>query len=1186
MKRRSGFQGAACWIAALGLVCLATPARGADPPLANDYVVSNWQTEQGLPENSATSMIHMPDGYLWFGTFRGLVRFDGHQFTVFDQSRIPVLPDPAIINLYRDRSGEMWISTLSGLTHGHEGAWTSYGPRQGWTGTYVRHFAEAADGSVFFVTFSQQLFRFADGKFTEIPAPPGRLDPTFIFSNWKGVVRAVNRDFTNIWTVNGWETDPLPKEIGEGQLPSWAPARDGMLWILKGDALLKFDGSRLVARTHLTQPISELWSLREDSSGLLWGASSRMGLYRIQADGEVNRYSTATGLPSNGVRFVFEDSRGNRWIGTSGGGLLRIREKRMHSVGTGHGLPDFPVKAVAPARDGRVFIATFGGGLFQLQQNRVTRLPVPDNKEQYPQTLLVDRSGTLWLGIFDHGLFQYKDGVTRQVLKPEDGYRNIESLFEDAQGRIWVSETHGATVRFSGESVSHYAAPANRNGIPIRCVAQEKGSGAVWAAGDAGLFRFAEGQGFQPVADAQGKPLPPLITIFPLDGQGVWTAPATGGLLFWKDGKALPLDSGQVPAAIVGGMVEQDGQIWMATNRGVWRFRKADLLQAANGASKPREWQQFDREDGLPSLECSFDHQPVLQVDQNGRIWVATLKGAAYVDPSRLYLRSDPVPARIEEVTYLSSDGVQHRVAAVAGRAVTISPGSLDVHVVYSAVDLASQDKVRFEYTLSQDGSVVASGERSEREIVFARLPPGEYRFGLRVRNSDGFWNPNEVETQLLLRPHPWETSWFHTGMIFLSLTSVIAIVLYWARRSSLQQLRSLSREKLRAETEARLLQSTRMESIGRLAGGVAHDFNNLLTIVNGYSELLLAELPAGNEQRPKIENIHAAGQRAAELTQQLLSFSRSQAEDLVPLELNAVVRDTAKLLQRLIGVTFQLELQLEDGIGPIRGDRPQLGQVLMNLVVNARDAMPDGGTVFIRTARALVPPASSSSNPGMEPGPYAVLTVEDSGVGMDPETIRHAFEPFFTTKPPGKGTGMGLAIVYGVVKRAGGKIEVESHVGRGSRFMIYFPVVGAPVAEPEEKPVAVPSDDRQATILLVEDDAAVRAMTARILSSNGYRVLEAAGGAEALATLERLNHLPDLLLSDIMMPGMSGYELAERVAASMPNLRILFVSGYPGAAAEKPTPIQINTPTLRKPFTSAALLAAVREAIGAPGPA
>ncbi|MGJ5815884.1 ATP-binding protein [Paludibaculum fermentans] len=1166
------------------LLCGAALSAAQDSPLSNDYVVSNWQTEQGLPENSATSFVLSPDGHLWFGTFRGLVRFDGHKFIVFDQSRIPVLPDQGIVNLHRDRAGEMWISTLSGLVYGHEGSWTALGPQQGWTGTYVRHFANAGDGAVFVVTFKQQLFRFAGGRFTTLAPPPGRLDPTFIYADKAGQIRAVNRDFSSLWTPGGWQSEPLPKEIGQDTVQSWAVAQDGLLWVLRHDTLYKLDGSRLVSKVRLDQSVSNLWSLTEDSSGLLWACSSRLGLFRIRADGHVNRYSTATGLPSNGVRFVYPDQHGNRWIGTDGGGLVRIREKRLETIGRESGLPDFPVKAAAPGRDGRVFIATFGAGLFQFQDNRLSRLAVPGYKELYPQTLLVDRKGVLWLGGFECGLFQLREGISRQVLKPEEGFQNIESIFEDSHGRVWVSETRGKTARFSGDSVSRYDAPAQPRGISIRSIAEDRGSGAIWGAGDAGLFRFVEGRGFQPVTGTDGKPLPPLNTIFPLEGQGIWAAPATGGLVLWKDGKVVPLGSGQIPAAIVGGMLELDGHIWMATNRGVWRFRKADLLRAASGDTQPCEWQQFDRDDGLPSLECSFDHQPSIQADGQGRIWVPTLKGVAILDPLRLRLRADPVPARIEEVVYLARDGSQHRLPVEESEPVKIPPGSLDVHVLYTALDLSNQDKIRFAYTLSQDGTVVASGERTEREIVFAKLPPGEYRFGLRVRNADGYWNPSAVEIRLNREPFHWETGWFRAGIALFSLAMVTGVVLFGARRHSVKQLRRLSKEKTRAETEARLLHSTRMESIGRLAGGVAHDFNNLLTIVNGYSELLLLELEDDEEKRAKVENIHAAGQRAAELTRQLLAFSRSQAENLVPLDLNAVVRDTARLLQRLLGEGIQLELQLEEGIGCIMGDRAQLGQVLLNLVVNARDAMPDGGAVVIRTNKDLVEAGASSRNPGLNPGLYAVLSVEDNGVGMDPETIRHAFEPFYTTKPPGQGTGMGLAIVYGVVKRAGGRINVESQVGRGSRFAIHFPSVSAADVETGPKQEASRPDFQPATILLVEDDAAVRGVAARILTSNGYRVLEAGGGTEALALLERQEPMPDLLLSDVVMPGMSGFVLAERLAAIHPGLKVVFVSGYSGPAGEAASPDKPEKPTLRKPFTSSALLSTVHEALSGNG--
>ncbi|WP_321472049.1 ATP-binding protein [uncultured Paludibaculum sp.] len=1161
---------------------LASLCAAQDVPLSRDYVVTNWQTEQGLPENSATSVVHSPDGFLWFGTFRGLVRFDGHKFTVFDQRRIPVLPDPGIVSVHQDRAGQMWISTLAGLVYGHENSWVSVGAGDGWTGKYVRHFADAADGSLFLSTFDHRIFRFSSGKFVELPAQPGRADPTFLFPDRQGRVVAVNRDYYSTWTTSGWQSLKLPTEIGLDPLPAWGLAKDGLLWSLRGGRLYKLDRNRVVSTVRLTQSTSNVWTLTEDAAGLLWAPSYRFGLYRIQPTGEVNRYSTATDLPSNGVRFVYADHRGNRWIGTDGGGLLRIREKRFQTVGSENGLPGFPVKAVAPAHDGTVYIGTYGAGLFSLRGGRITNIPIPDRWGLYPQSLLIDHSGLLWIGTFGAGLFQLRGQSFLHPLKESDGWSSIETLFEDSKGAIWLSETTGRTARFEGSSLQTYAAPDKGGGVPIRCFAESRETGQIWAAGDAGLLRF-DGKGFRRVNDVDGHRLPPLITIFPLDRGDLWLAPATGGLLLWRNGRALPINSARTPPAIVGGIVEERGNTWMATNRGVWRFRKSDLLQAAPQWSRQVEWQHFDRDDGLPSVECSLDHQPIIQFDRDGRIWIATLKGAALVDPNRLGLHPEPVPVRMEAVSYLSGDGAQHRISVSDNQTVHFPPGSLDIRVSYTALDLSNQNKVVFAYALHQAGRVIVQAERSEREISFAQLAPGDYSLALRVRSSDGFWNATTLDLPLVMEAHPWETAWFRTGLALLTLSGIIGLAFYGSRRYTRNQMRELSRDKQRAEAEARLLQSTRMESIGRLAGGVAHDFNNLLTIVNGYSEILLLELPPNNPMRGHVESIRSAGQRAAELTRQLLSFSRSQPVSFAAMEVNSAVRDTATLLQRMVGETVYLELHLDENPGTIKGDSSQLGQLLLNLVVNARDAMPNGGKIVIRTSAAQLSASDLASNPDLKPGAYVALSVEDSGTGMDRETLRHAFEPFFTTKPVGKGTGMGLAIVYGVVKRCGGKIEVNSEVGRGSKFTVYFPTLDvAPVrAEGPEQPL--PPVTGHETILLVEDDPAVRRVTAGILSANGYRVLEAGGGQEAIAVASREGCRPDLLLSDVVMPGMSGYALAERLSMLLPRLRILLVSGYSGFINASESSQYAAVRVLPKPFTASALLSAVREVLTQP---
>ncbi len=374
------------------------------------------------------------------------------------------------------------------------------------------------------------------------------------------------------------------------------------------------------------------------------------------------------------------------------------------------------------------------------------------------------------------------------------------------------------------------------------------------------------------------------------------------------------------------------------------------------------------------------------------------------------------------------------------------------------------------------------------------------------------------------------------------------------------------------SQAEEQLRQAQKMEAVGRLAGGVAHDFNNLLTIINGYGEIVLAGLPEGNPVRGLVAQMKQAGDRAASLTRQLLAFSRQQV--IVPqiLDLNGVVTDAAKLLRRLIGEDIELTTALDPALGRVKADPGQVEQVLMNLAVNARDAMPAGGTLTVETA-----------NVERDGGRYVLLRVADTGCGMDAATKARVFEPFFTTKGPGKGTGLGLSVVHGVVQQAGGRIEVDSEPGRGTTFRVYLPLEENAV--PRQKPAAVPvsSPGGTETLLLVEDEEAVRGLTRMTLEAGGYRVLEASHGAEALRLAERHAEPIHLLVTDVVMPGMSGRELADRLTASRPGLRVLYLSGYTDDAVVRNGVLEAGVAFLQKPFGVDALARKVREVLDRP---
>ena len=383
-----------------------------------------------------------------------------------------------------------------------------------------------------------------------------------------------------------------------------------------------------------------------------------------------------------------------------------------------------------------------------------------------------------------------------------------------------------------------------------------------------------------------------------------------------------------------------------------------------------------------------------------------------------------------------------------------------------------------------------------------------------------------------------------------------------------------------RKQLEEQLHRSQKLEAIGRLSGGVAHDFNNLLGLIIGYSEALQERVPPDDPYREAVDEIQNAGKRAAALTQQLLAFSRKQVLEPRILSLNAIIVDIEKMLRRLVAEDIEMELLLAPDTVAVKADRSQIEQVILNLVVNARDAMPDGGKLTIETGNWTLDRSTVLRHPYVIPGPYAMLKVTDTGCGMDAELQSHIFEPFFTTKEKGKGTGLGLATAYGVIKQSGGYIWVDSEVGKGTTFRIYLPEVNA-VAEavPEVKAPAKVAPERR-TILVVEDERSLRKLTRKTLSDAGHKVFEAGDASEALEISRKTEGANHLLLTDVIMPGMSGKKLADVLLTERPSIGVLYMSGYTDGEIATQGVLEEGTAILRKPFTRNELMRQVENAL------
>jgi signal transduction histidine kinase len=497
----------------------------------------------------------------------------------------------------------------------------------------------------------------------------------------------------------------------------------------------------------------------------------------------------------------------------------------------------------------------------------------------------------------------------------------------------------------------------------------------------------------------------------------------------------------------------------------------------------------------------------------------------------------------------------------------------IDLVLLFIGVAFAfamSRNIIRPLHSLTDAASAIASGNFSRKVKVSTHDELGA--LGLAFNTMVSQVRNSQKQLELKVQERTQELEEANKQLELLSQTHEL-------KRSQAEKERTEAVDALR-NTEQQLQQAQKLEAVGRLAGGISHDFNNILTAILGYSDLTLQRLLDGDPLKRNLLEIRNASVRAAALTRQLLAFSRKQVLQPITLDLNSVVQDLERMLARMIGEDIELTTSLNHELGNVRADPGQMEQVIMNLVVNARDAMPDGGKLMIETDNVELDESYAQRHLSVSPGPYIMLAVSDTGTGMDSDTLEHMFEPFFTTKEAGKGTGLGLSTVYGIVKQSGGNIFVYSEMGRGTTFKIYLPQVDKPAEKyttgglPREIPRGTE------TILLVEDSDVVRALAQEVLEASGFQVFEAADPESAIAICENHNGAINLLLTDVVMPGMSGSEMSVRLLKLCPRMRVLFMSGYTADAIVNQGVLDGGLNFIQKPFTPDALVLKVREVL------
>jgi signal transduction histidine kinase/ligand-binding sensor domain-containing protein/ActR/RegA family two-component response regulator len=1169
-------------LVAVLLLGAVAPCRAQDPP--------HWRvltSSDGLRESWVEDVTHGPDGRVWVthGAVDAHTFYDGYTFRQLPSAGAP-------LKLREGPTQQVW-ALLPGSVPGptYQGLQLLDGWR--WSTFQVDALRDAL----------LKRWQFLPWKADKVLL----LTPAAIleFDRGSRAVRVVCR----------------ASDTGLGQFTDLAPAADGGAWIGGSGAVLHISSDSEQTR-------------REIALAAAWRTDRVLRIHdvagRLFAAVGAERPTTALAFEGDQWRELGRATADNEsveaWPGRAGTTWLAVISPRGFRLTLDAGpccrralgrTKAFSgrLNAVEPLADGGFWLAT-SLGLVRHAPAAWQAPPELATSVGAVGAMLEASTGDIY-ALHDRGLLRYRD--SRWELHPIPAGFLVDSglttnVAELADGRIafGVNRQNGATVDATlvfDPRRSQFSTVVHPDGRTVRMIGPSAPRGAWVVTREARHFRLEryDGTRFTERLDAQSSWIAAVPrTILELGGGDLLLAPDGDGVGFVRGGRhdvisraqgypgsgsfaALAIDARHFWFGDRDGVLSFDGTRWQPLRTGLQTVRAIDRTRdgsiwvtSGSGLHRYRDggWTTVGAAEGLPDGSVND-----LLEDRTGAIWVSTTSGVA-----RYLADGDRDPPQ----TSLDLPGNP-----------TEAPPSGDVRIVFSGRDrwnYSPPERLLFAWRL--DGGPWSAPEPREA-VALERLPPGRHR--IDVRATDRNWNvdptPARREFVVLL---PW---YRESGFLLVGVLGSMALLLaagsfVWRhvrlerlvgeRTMALGKANTLLRSELadrlrseeeRARLEGQLHQAQKLEAVGRLAGGIAHDFNNLLTVITGFAELAKDDPTASPSMRDSVDEIAKAAERASGLTRQVLAFSRQHVVEPTSLDLNAVVADIERMLHRLIGEDIALVFRPGPYLWPVLADRGQIEQVVVNLAVNARDAMPQGGRLTIETSNVELDEAFTRAHAGTGPGPHVLLTVADTGVGMDAETRARVFEPFFTTKGQDKGTGLGLATVYGVVAQAAGHIWVESEPGHGATFRIYLPRAQGPAAAATSA-VDAESHGGSETVLIVEDDDAVRHVAATALRRLGYAVHVVSSAEAALEWLRGGGEAPDLVLTDIVLKGMSGVELAACARQACPGLRLVFMSGYADSALMRRGPIQGGAHFIQKPFTAAALGRKVREAIDAPPPA
>nr|WP_267146736.1 two-component regulator propeller domain-containing protein [Pyxidicoccus xibeiensis] len=1019
----------------------------------SQYSQDSWRANDGLPQNSLLSLAQTRDGYVWLGTWEGLVRFDGDRFQVFDKKTTPELRNHIIKALAEDASGTLWVGTEQGLV------------------------------------------AYRDGRFERAPGAAAPLDGVKVLGLvagegvlWVGTSGGLWQVPLGTGTARHYtDADGLP----DVHVLSLAQGEGGSLWVGTKQGLVRVVGGKLEAAPFPMpgpEPRPYVQGLSRDSAGVLWMATAT-GL--LSWNGTlVRRFTVEDGLPTTSVTAVYTDSHGNLWVGTRRGGLVRRTAEGFSAPVPGTGLVDAEVLSLLEDRDGHLWVGTYSG-LYRLRDGPFTTYGIPEGlaSNAAVSAVLEDRRGTMWVGTVGGGLYRLEGGQFVHV-GAEQGLpeKVIPALHETSDGTLWIGTTGGAyrydgarftrmtraqglphdvvtavledsrgdtwlgtqrgLARLHGGEVTVYG-PKQGINHPIIVMAEDA-KGRMWFGTEMGLLRWEEEKkGFQRFLQKDGLPGDVVLALLADPDGTLWVGTETGGLGRLRDDTWARFTGAQglYDDAVFSLVPDADGYLWMSSNKGVSRVSRDELEAVASGKLPRLSSLNFDERDGMRSSECNGNTQPSGWRGKDGRLWFTNFAGAIVVDPVRVHASRQPPEVRIEEVR------VQNKPVPVEGP-VELPPGRSRLDIRFTAFTPGAAKKLPFRYRLvGHDDGWVSSEVRT---ATYTGLRPGSYTFEVQAEGRDGAWS-QPVTLAVTLEPKLWQRTGFWLlcvlGMCVLGVTVYLLRVGQlkarerWLAERVQDRTQALARanEELEAnmrtlrQTQAQLVQAGRMAAVGQLAAGVGHEINNPLAYIvsnlehaSEEADVLARELGELRGAGPRLKDVSQAlrealhgADRVRRIVRDLKTFSRPDEEQQGPVDLHAVLDSAAKIAMAELRPRAKLVRDYGE-VPRVEGSEARLAQVFLNLLINSAHALPEGRAESneVRLVTRVAPD-------GM-----VVAEVRDTGIGIAPESLGRIFDPFYTTKP-GVGTGLGLSLCHAYVTAMGGSISVESEPGRGAVFRV-----------------------------------------------------------------------------------------------------------------------------------------------------